>query len=147
MFQAATAALAIVEGGAEIGKAFAQNEAAEARTHALELESKQIKLQTQQKTLNNYAVMEKVLAAQEAAQTIRGTSFSSPSFNAIQRDTFNTGVKRQKNINLEGDIAEENIDIEKRNVRNTLFAQLFGDVAETAPLAYQMVNKMPTLGD
>lgn len=142
-----TAAFAVVEGAAEVGKVIGQNEAADARKQALDLEAKQIKLQTQQKTLNNYSVMEKVLAAQEAAQTIRGTKFNSPSFNAIQRDTFNTGVKRQKNIELEGDIAEANIDTEKRNVRNTLFAQIFGDVAESAPAAFEIVNKMPTMGE
>lgn len=144
-FEVAVGALALVSAGAEVGKAISQNDAAASKTRALDLEANQIKLQTQQKTLNNYAVMEKVLASQEAAQTIRGTSFSSPSFNAIQRDTLNIGAKRQKNINIEGSLAEENIDIEKQNVKDRLISDMFSDITETAGKAFNMISSYPTL--
>jgi hypothetical protein len=130
--------------GATVGKAGFEIAGANERERALDLEAKQIALQTQQKTLNNYDVMEKVLAAQEAHMTVTGTAFSSPSYNAIQRNTFNIGAKKQRNTEIEGELAEENIKIEKQNVRNTLYAQLFGDVSNLAMSAASVYTKVPT---
>jgi len=139
--------LAGVAVGAEVGKGVMEVNAANEREKALDLEGKQMQIQSQQKTLANYDVMEKVIDAQIAHQTTTGTAFSSPSFNAIQRNTLNIGEKKAKNLELEGDVAEENIEQEKRNVRNTLFAQLFGDVATSAESAASFTSKMPTLQD
>jgi|SRR5882672_3409906 len=140
-----TAALVIAI-GATVGKMGYEIKGANEREEALELQSKQLEIQTQQKTLSNYAVLEKTLAAQEAHMTTTGAAFSSPSFNAIQRDTLNVGAEEQKNINLEGEIAQENIEIEKRNVRNSLYAQLFGDTAQAAMTGIGIYNKTPSSG-
>lgn len=144
--EVAAAVMAGVSVASELGKAVAQKNAADSKTAALDLQGKELMLQTEQKSLSNYDVMEKVLDAQIAHQTTTGTTLGSPSFNAIQRETFNIGGRRQSNIDIEGDIAQENIKLEKDNVRNTLFAQLFGDVSETAVNAFNAYSKIPTGG-
>ena len=129
---------------ATAGKIGFEAKAAQEKEGALDLQAAQTKLQTQQKTLQNYDVMEKVLDAQIAHMTTTGTAFSSPSFNAIQRDTFNIGAKNQANIDIEGDIIQANIKKEKQNVRNSLYAQLFGDTASFASASIGAYQKMPT---
>src|SRR5271156_4928125 len=142
---------ALVMGGifvaSEVGKSDEEVKAANAEEKALDLQAKQTAIQTQQKTLSNYDVLQKVLDAQIAHETITGTAFSSPSFNAIQRATYNVGAKREANSELEGDLEQENIEIEKKNVRSKLYAQLFGNAAETAMTAFSVGSKMPTLGE
>jgi hypothetical protein len=145
--ETAAIVMATVAVGAEVGKSVFEFQAANAKEHALDLQAKEMELQTQQKTLSNYDVMEKVLDAQIAHMTTTGAAFSSPSFNAIQRGTLNIGSKKQKNINIEGELAQENIDIEKQNVRNTLFSQLFGNAANAAMSTASVASKMPSLSE
>ncbi len=132
--------------GSKVGQANMENEAAQAKEQSLDVQSNQQTLTYQQKTLSNYDVMEKVIDAQTAAMTTRGTAFSSPSFNAIQRNTLNIGAKNQKNTDTENELAQANIAAEKENVKNTLYAQLFGDVSSTAMSAFSIASKMPTTG-
>jgi hypothetical protein len=132
--------------GTEVAKADYQVRASEERERALDLEAKQMTLQTQQKTLANYDVMEKVLDAQAAHMTTTGAAFSSPSYNAIQRNVLNIGSRKEKNIEIESDLAEENIDIEKQNVKSALYNDLFGDVAQTAVSAASIYSKLPSKG-
>ncbi len=136
--------MAGVSAAANIAKMSAEASAASSREKALELQSKQITLQTQQKTLSNYDVMEKVLQAQEAHMTITGAAFSSPSFNAIQRNTLNIGAKHLKNIDLENELEQENIKTQKQNIKDTLYAQLFGDTVSLAKSAASFSQSMPT---
>lgn len=142
--EVAAVTLAGVAVGAEVLKANEQIKAADLKENALALQAKEMQLQTQQKTLQNYDVMEKVIAAQKAHMTTTGTSFNSPSFNAIQRNTVNIAGKEGRNIETEGELQEENLDIEKANVKNSLYAQLFGDVVETASNAATFATKVPT---
>lgn len=144
--ETAAIVLTAVAAGATVGKMGAEVSAANDKERALDLQAKEQTLQYQQKTLSNYDVLQKVLDAQTAQMTTRGVAFSSPSFNAIQRATMNIGSKKQSNLDTENTIAEENIDIEKENVRNTLYAQLFGDVSNLAFSAAGMAAKMPSGG-
>jgi|SRR5580693_2609879 hypothetical protein len=143
--ETAAIVMAGVAVASEVGKSVAQVKAAESQGKALELQALEKQLETQQKTLSNYDVMEKVLDAQIAHQTITGTAFSSPSFNAIQRQTLNIGSRKQKNIDIEGELAQENIKLERQNVKTTLFAQLFGNTAQAATAAFSIYSKMPQL--
>ena len=145
MLPLAWAAMALI-GAAESGKFLFQMQSARAKQAALELQSKQLRLQRNEKMVANYDQVQRVLEAQEAMQTVKGTSFASPSFNAIQRDTVNVGGRKGKNIMLESDIQEKAIDIEKSNVRSTLWAQLFGDVTEGALAMYGVSNAAPKAG-
>jgi hypothetical protein len=145
--EVAAIAMAAVAVGATVGKMGMEVQAANEKEQALDLQAKQMALQTQQKTLANYDVMEKVLDAQVAHMTTTGTAFSSPSFNAIQRNTLNIGAKKQKNTDIEGDLAQANLDIEKQNVRSTLYAQLFGDTASIASSAFSVAAKMPQMSE
>jgi hypothetical protein len=142
----AAIAMAGIAIGAEVGKSDAEIKSAHAQEQALDLQAKQTALQTQQKTLSNYDVLQKVLDAQIAHQTVTGTAFSSPSFNAIQRNAVNIGSKKQRNTDIEGDLEQANIEIEKKNVRSKLYAELFGNVADTANTAFSVASKMPTSG-
>lgn len=115
----------------QVGKGFMEIQAAKAQENALDLQAKQNELQYQQKTLANLDSLDKVIQHQTAQMTTRGVAFSSPSFNAIQRNTENIAARQQKNLDMQKSILDENVDIEKRNVRNTLFGQLFSDAGNT----------------
>jgi hypothetical protein len=141
----AAAVLGGVAIASDVGQAQEQVNAANAEEEALNTQSKELALQTQQKTLSNYDVMEKVLDAQVAHMTVTGTAFSSPSFNAIQRNTLNIGAKEQKNTEIEGDLAQDNIDIEKQNVKSKLYSELFGDVSNASMAAFSAYTKMPKM--
>jgi hypothetical protein len=132
--------------GAEVFKGEEEVKSANAEEHALDLQAEETQLQTQQKTLQNYSVMEKVLDAQTAHMTTTGAAFSSPSYNAIQRNTLNIGAKQARNTEIEGGLEEENVKIEKENVQNKLYAELFGDVADTAGKAFSVYSAAPSKG-
>lgn len=131
---------------AKAGESYMDVKSARAQDSAIDLEAKQNQLQTQQKTLENYDVMEKLVDSQIANMTTKGVAFSSPSFNAIQRETLNTGARQGKNIEIEGSIADENAKIEKQNVRNQLYSKLFGNVGDIATGYAGFSSKMPTSG-
>lgn len=115
----------------EVGKGVMEVQAAKAQENALDLQAKQNELQYQQKTLSNLNSLDKVIQHQTAQMTTRGVAFSSPSFNAIQRNTENIAARQQKNLDIQKSILDANVDIEKRNVRNTLYGQLFSDAGNT----------------
>lgn len=134
----------VVYVAAAVAASAAEISAASEKTRALNRQQQAAALQTKQKTLSNYDVMEKTIDAQIAHEAVNGTAFSSPSFNAIQRNTLNIGARSQANIETEGDIAESNFEAEKANVRDTLFAQLFGNVANTAFSAAAIKSSAPS---
>lgn len=137
--------MAGIAAAAETGSAVFQVNAAHEKDEQIDLQAKQEQLRTQQKTLANYDAMEKVIDAQEAHMTTTGTAFSSPSFNAIQRNTLNIGARKQGNIDLEENIMEENAKVEKSNVQDTLYSQLFGDAASLAIQGANLAEKAPSL--
>ena len=128
---------------AQVGQAIGQVGAAQAQNKALEVQRKQAEIKYQQETLANYALVQQVLDAQVASAGAKGFALSSPSFNAIQRDTYNKMTRAQSNIELEKDFTMANIDIEKKNVQNTLFAQLFGDVFKLASFGTEFYKNQP----
>jgi hypothetical protein len=125
----------------EVGKGVMEVQAAKAQENALDLQAKQNELQYQQKTLSNLDSLDKVIQHQTAQMTTRGVAFSSPSFNAIQRNTENISARQQKNLDIQKSFLDANVDIEKRNVRNTLYGQLFGDAANTL-MSFAQLNGM-----
>ncbi len=125
----------------EVGEGVMQVQAAEGKEKQLDLQAKQNELQYQQKTLSNLDNLNKVIQQQTAQMTTRGVAFSSPSFNAVQRNTENIAAKQQKNLTIEKNLSDTAIDIEKRNVRNSLYSQLFGDVASLG-LSFAKFNGM-----
>ena len=125
-------ALLALAGAFQGGKAYFQNEAANEQIEGLNLKSDFQILQSQQKRLSTYSLLEKTLAQQKAEVSTRGVSFGSPSFNAIQRETTNIGQRELGNQEIEQEFMHRNIQIEKSNVRKSLYASLFGDVADLA---------------
>src|ERR1700727_404624 len=134
----------VVAAVAAAGEAYSQTQAAGLKQKSLDLQAKQSELQTQQKTLENFSVMQKVLDAQEAHMTVTGTAFSSPSFNAIQRNTLNIGNRKGRNTAIEGELEVYNNEIEKAAVQQSLYAQLFGDAAQATGSIAAIYNKMPS---
>jgi hypothetical protein len=139
-----SATLAGVGAAATVGKMAAESSAAQATLKGLELQRKQSEVQYQQKTLANYDLMEKVLDAQKASAGVKGFALSSPSFNAIQRETYNVGTREQKNIEIEKNLAQANIAVEKENVKKSLFSSLFGDVLGLASIGQSLFKSIPT---
>lgn len=124
----------------EVGEGVMQVQAAEGKEKQLDLQAKQNELQYQQKTLSNLDNLNKVIQRQTVQMTTRGVAFSSPSFNAVQRDTENIAARQQKNLDIENKLSNT-ANIEKRNVRNSLYSQLFGDVASLG-LSFAKFNSM-----
>jgi len=144
--EAAGYALAAISAGATIGKMSAEKEAEQANLSAINQQSKLTALQYQQKTMQNLDIIDKMLSKQAAQVSTRGVTFDSPSFNAIQRDTINTGSRKQANLDTEQTLAQQTLDIERKNVKSTLHAQLFGDAANFAFSALTFGTKIPTGG-
>ncbi len=142
--ETAVIVMAAVSAGATVGKGVMEYKAEQANLKALDLQAKETQVQYQQKNLSNLDTMEKVLDAQAAALTTRGVSFSSPSFNAIERATLNIGAKEKKNLEIEESLYDENIRIEKTNARNSLYASLFGDAAQLTSNLASIGSKVPT---
>lgn len=132
----------------EVGKGVMEIQAAQAQEHALDLQAKQNEVQYQQKTLNNLESLDQVLQHQTAQMTTRGMAFSSsPSFNAIERNSVNITARQQRNLDIEKSILDQNTELEKRNVKNSLYAQLFGDVGHTGLSFAQLNGLRPKLND
>lgn len=132
--------------GLEAGKAIMQSSAAHSKQEQINLQMQENHLQYQQKTLQNYDLLQKVLASQTAAATVRGVALNSPSLAAIAQNNYNIGMRSAKNLELEEGLLEENAKIEKGNVRKSLYAQLFGDAAEVASAYISYGANAPTKG-
>lgn len=137
-------ALAAIAAGATIGKMSAEKEAAEADLSAINQQSKLLALQYQQKNIQNLEATDKILNRQAAQLSVRGVTFDSPSFNAIQRETINAGARKTANLQTEQSIAEQGLAIEKQNVKRTLHTQLFGDATTLAFGALEISDRWPT---
>jgi len=98
----------------------------------INLQAKQRELQLTQKKKSIYDNTLKVLHRQTAQATTRGVGMGSGSFNAIQRDTLNTGVNNIENADTELSFNEYNASAEKENARNTMYAKLFGEASSAA---------------
>jgi hypothetical protein len=139
-------ALAAISAGASIGKMSAEKEAEEANLSAINKQSKLVALQYQQKNMQNLELTDKMISRQAAQLSTRGVAFNSPSFNAIQRETINIGAKKAANLEAEESLTQQALNIERKNVKNTLHAQLFGDTAGIALNALDITEKWPTKG-
>lgn len=129
---------------ASIGEGFEQYRAEQSQLQGMKLQNDETQIQYGQKTLQNISNLNNLLASQTAAETVRGVSLSSPSFNAIQRNTFNTSMKEQKNLDTEEDLENENYNIEKGMVKTSLWGQLFGDAANAASDANSFYQSKPS---
>lgn len=136
-------ALVAVAAGASVGKMKAEKEAEQANLSAINLQSKLLSLQYQQKTMQNLEITDKLLSKQAAQMAARGVAFDSPSFNAIQRETLNIGSRKQANLDTTTSIGQQSLDIERKNVKNTLHAQLFGDATNIVFGALDIAGKVP----
>ena len=141
--ETASFAMAAIAAGATVGKMSAEKEAAQANLSAINQQSRLNSLQYQQKNLQNLDMIDKILSKQAAQMTVRGVAFSSPSFNAIQRETINSGSRKEGNLKAEESLNEQRLRIERKNVKSTLHAQLFGDTATLALSALDIYEKTP----
>lgn len=142
--EVAAISLAAIAAGATIAKASAEKESEQANLSAINQQSKLLALQYQEKTIHNLEMTDKILQHQAVQLSTRGVSYSSPSFNAIQRETLNISSKNQSKLNTEKTLADQGLEIERRNVKATLHAQLFGDVAGFAFGAFSAYENFPT---
>lgn len=120
-----------------------QSVSANEQEAAIKQQRKQVMLQYQQKSLSNLDTLQKVLDSQIAQATTRGISLDSPSLEAIQRNTLNVGARRQRNLDLEKSLVDQNLSIETANVRRTLYTQLFGDIEQGLSMGYESYVNLP----
>ena len=128
-FAVAAAAVGAVSG---VASAFGAVAAEEQTEQAITLQAKQKQLQLTQQKLTAYDQIQKTLNRQTAQATVRGVSMDSPSFNAIQRATYNLGSEELTNINTEMDFVKYNEKASKENAKNQMYAQIFGGLGQTA---------------
>ncbi|RDH39885.1 MAG: hypothetical protein CFE62_006670 [Candidatus Aquirickettsiella gammari] len=114
----------------EVDQGVMQVQAAKAQENQLDLQAKANEVKYQQDMLSHMNNLDHVLQTQTVEMSTRGVAFSSPSFNAVQRHTENIAAKQKKSLDLSKSLFDNQIAIEKSNVKNTLYAQLFGDVAK-----------------
>lgn len=128
--------LAAIAIGAEVGKIYYQNQDRLANEDALDLQAKQHQIVYQQKQLANISLMKRVLETQTAEASARGVGLGSSSLMAIQRHTFEIGGKENKNLETEKSLVDYNNEVEKSNVKDRFYSQLFGDVISGASALY-----------
>jgi hypothetical protein len=127
-----TAVALTAEGIGLVKKTSEKEAASKARLDTLKLQSKQSTIKHQQEVLSNYDILEKTISTQIAQASAKGVALDSLSFEAIQRDTVNKAAKEEKNLEIEESLFQKGINIEKKNVKRTLHASLFGDIAGSA---------------
>lgn len=132
--------------GSTVMQGFSQYGSEQAKLEGLKTQSKEQQLAYQEKSLNNLDAVQHMFDAQVAWQSVSGSAMSSPTFNAIQRNTANMGARKQRNLDIEESIIQSNIKAEKSNVRNTLYSQLFGDTLNLASMGAGVMSKMPSFG-
>lgn len=115
----------------EVGNVFVQSAQAKAAQRALDVQAKENQINYNQQSVANYDKILTYIDRQKAVQAASGTASNSPSFGAIQQETFRKGAKAQQNLNLSKSLADRNIDVEKQNVRDKFIGDIFGDVSRT----------------
>ena len=108
---------------------------------AITLQAKQKQLQLTQQKLTAYDKIQKTLNRQTAQATVRGVGMDSPSFNAIQRATYNLGSEELTNLNTEMDFVKYNEKASKANAKNQMWAQIFGGMGQSA-MSFASYQKM-----
>lgn len=126
---------------ASIGEASAGEKAS---LEQINLEQKQRQLQLTQQKISVYDAVQKTVDRQEAESTTRGISMDSPSFNAIQRQTMNIGSENLQNIKTEQEMTDYNAKAQRENVKNSMYAQIFGSVGKLGMSFAQLASGMPT---
>lgn len=136
--------LGAIAAGAYIAKELSSYKAEQSQIKQIDEQGKLTRLQYIQKTIANYDSIERLLATQEAQASVRGYSIDSPSFNAIQRNSFNTAARQQTNLDVEEDIHRKNTNYEKENVKDAFTASVFGDASTAAVQAYEFQSSIPS---
>lgn len=101
------------------------SQAATADRAAIDMATKQKKLEYQQKTMRNNEMVKRVADSQLAEAAGRGYMLASPSFGAMQQEVFRKGGQTYENILTEDKVAMASLEAERENVDNTLYAKLF----------------------
>lgn len=136
-------ALGVVALGADLAGMYENYQAEESKQKQIDEQQKLTRLEYVQRTLNNYDTMEKLLDSQTAAASARGVAMTSPSLNAIQRNTYNVGARANENLKIEESISEQNARVEKENVRNAFYGNVFTGVADAAKKSYDFYKSSP----
>lgn len=129
---ALTAVALTAEGVGMLSRRSESQDAAKARLDTLKLQSQQSTIKHQQEVLSNYDILEKTIATQIAQASGKGVGLGSLSFEAIQRETVNKAAKEGKNLEIEESLFQQGIKNERKSVKKTLHASLFGDIASSA---------------
>lgn len=138
--------LAAAAFGADIGQGVAQYNEYEEKVQQIDTQAKYTRLQYIQKSEANYDNIQKILATQTAQATVRGITLNSPSFNAIQRNTYNTFAKTQRNDDTYENISQLNDKIEKQQALDAFHSQIFGDIIDTGKQAASIIAAAPVGG-
>lgn len=140
--------MAAVEGVLMIGglilKTYEQSNAASAQETALNLRAQQEKIVSDQRELQRANQLRQVISTQNANEAASGLSLASPSFNAIQIDSFNQFAKDEQLDALNGQMQQTAIAQQKENVNANFWAGVGNNLFDAG--AYYMNTRVPNSG-
>lgn len=115
--------------GASVFEGVSGYEAAEARKQALKEREDQEQAAANEKAIQRTEQLRKIIGAQEAAAGARGYSVTSPSFQAIQANTFNEWAADEKATQLSLDYTKSSLQAEESAAEAQGIGALFGSAA------------------
>lgn len=118
-------------------------ESAKQQNKALDLKTKQVDLQAEQRKAAEYQKLNANLDRQQAIAAASGTSLRSTSLSALKVGTARTGAKQQRVIQVEQDIARANIEAERQAVKAKLAGSIFGALGQLGSTASGTTSAMP----
>lgn len=122
------------------GSVLAQTAGERSGKQALDLEAQQNQLEYAQKSNDAEVRLNQYLDKAEINSTVRGVAPGSPSLGAQAIQAQNQTAREQQNLKTESDIKQRNIDVERKNLKNKLYGDLFGDVTTGVTIGSDLLS-------
>jgi hypothetical protein len=125
-------AASTIVGGAGAGSIVAQIMGAQEEQKQLVREEQMAETAAAQKSVQRTQRMRQVLASSQVKEAARGVSLASPSFQMVQRSSFEKFNEDKDAAALNLSFEKEVIEAQRKNVRDKEIAGIFGSVMQTA---------------
>lgn len=125
-------AAATLVGGTGAGGIVAQIMGAEDEKKQLAEEEQMVETAAAQKSVQRTQRMRQVLASSQVKEAARGVSLASPSFQMVQRSSFEKFNEDKDAAALNLSFQKEAIESARKNVRDKEISGIFGTVMKTA---------------
>jgi 5,10-methylene-tetrahydrofolate dehydrogenase/methenyl tetrahydrofolate cyclohydrolase len=127
---------ALALGGSLVMKTASQLTAASAQKRALDIRSQQEQIASDQRELQRAQQLQQVISTQNANQAASGVSMASPSFNAIQQDSFNQAAQDEQLEALNNQFQQTAIQVQKQNITDNEWLSVGSNLFDAAKDIY-----------